>query len=481
MKPVWSRRRLLGALGAMAAGVPLPSFGVVGANERIRLGLIGCGLRGADLTGQFAGLGGVEWVAVSDPDTRRMASVREKLAKNHGHAVKEFRDYRKLLEQAEVDAVVIATPHYWHALQTIHACQAGKDVFVEKPVTFHLGESEILQAVAAKSGRIVQAGTQNRSDVGLIEAFAAIRGGEYGPIRSIRGLCYRERDGIGKIDQALKPPADLDYDLWLGPAQDRPIFRPNLHYDWHWDWNTGNGDIGNQGPHEMDLISWVLGDPALPERVRSLGGRFAWRDAGNTANLQVAWFEMGGVPVIFEVNNLRVRPDLKAAPSFKSIRVGIVVTCEGGEFRGGRGGGFIVGPEGGKAIRKFSGDGGGDHPRNFLEAVRSRRAADLRGDLAVACRSSALSHLANISLRAGQAATREEIRKAVPETEEMHALLDAQEKQLEVWSVNPREEPYTLGPEIRVDARAGMVLGELADSEIVRPPARKGYELPVRA
>ena len=461
-----------------AAAFPLPSFGVVGANEQVRLGVIGCGSRGTGLAEQFSGLPNTRVVAVCDPDTRHMEKLAEKTKKWSGTAPVLHQDYRKLLEMKDVDAVIIASPHYWHALHLIHACQAGKDVYLEKPVNFHLGETRKMVEAVEKYGRVVQAGTQNRSDKGLIEAFAAIQSGEFGKILGVRGLCYRQRESIGKLDQPLVPPSTLNYDLWLGPALDLPILRPSLHYDWHWDWNTGNGDIGNQGPHEMDLISWVLGDKGLPTKVRCFGGRFAWNDAGNTANMQAAWFELAGVPVIFEVNNLWVRPDLNAAPSFKSLRVGIVVTCEGGEFRGGRGGGYVASPDGKSRLRKFPGDAGGGHAQNFIDAVRSRKTSDLRGNIANSCTTSSMSHLANISLRAGSEVGIEELRKNIPANSEMAELLEGQLGQLGRWSVDPAVNRYTLGAEVSVDPVSGMVTGELASSRIVIPEQREAYRLP---
>lgn len=290
-----TRRRFIQALGATTlAGFGFPALGAVGANERVRLGLIGCGWRGGQLFKQFNRMSDIEFVAISDPDTENMDKV---VAMAEGGAAKKLTrhvDYRKLLEQADIDAVVIASPNHWHALHTIHACQAGKDVYVEKPVTHHFGEHAMMLEAEKVHGRIVQAGTQNRSEVGLKEAFESLRAGELGAILSARGLCYRNRDSIGKLDAPLTPPASLNYDLWLGPAEDQPLMRPKLHYDWHWDYNTGNGDMGNQGPHELDLIAWALGDPEPPKTMRAYGNRFAWNDAGNSANMHTAWLEFIG-------------------------------------------------------------------------------------------------------------------------------------------------------------------------------------------
>ncbi len=478
MKPLPSdlpRRRFIQTLGASALAT-LPSFGAVGANERVRLGVIGCGGRGSSLAKQFSGLPDVEIVALCDADTAHM----EKLAKSLKSKPDLIQDYRKLLDRDDIDGVIIASPNYWHALHTIHACQAGKDVYVEKPVTHRLEEAAPMIAAAEKYGRIVQAGTQNRSDKGLIEAFDFIHKGEIGKITAIRGLCYRNRSSIGaKRDTPLTPPDTVDYDLWLGPAEDLPIMRPHLHYDWHWVFNTGDGDIGNQGPHEMDLLAWVMGDPAPPTTVRTFGQRFAWNDAGNTPNIITSSFELGGVPAVFEVNNLWVKPKTNAAVAFEGIRVGVIVTCEGGEFRGGRGGGYVVGPDGKERIRKFPGDAGGGHARNFIDAMKSRKTASLRAPIAKSCAGAALSHYANVSHREGTETTAAKLREETfASSPVMLEVLDRQEAQLENWSIARGTAPYVLGAEIAIDSASGKVTTELADPGLIAPFNRKGYEIP---
>jgi predicted dehydrogenase len=262
---------------------------------------------------------------------------------------------------------------------------------------------------AKRCKRIVQGGFQNRSDTGLLAAFAWLKEGHLGKLKRVRGFCYRNRESIGKQDTPLKPPATVDYNLWLGPAQDEILYRPKFHYDWHWFWNTGNGDIGNQGPHELDLCQWALGDPGLPASVQSFGGRFGWQDAGQTANMQFAAFEGGGrVPMVFEVCDMWLKPDLNAAPAFRGIRVGIILEYEGGEFRGGRGGGDAFDTKGGK-IQKFPGDSGKDHLDCFIRAVRSRNESELRAPIEKAFKSSALAHMANISYRIGTNANKEQL------------------------------------------------------------------------
>lgn len=473
-----TRRNFIRVAGAGAfVAFGMPARGVAGANERVRLGLIGCGIRGRELFSQFLKLTDSQLVAISDPDVSQMdrlaGSNKEAAAK-----VARHRDYRDLLDRPDLDAVIVASPNHWHALHMIHACQAGKDVYVEKPVSHNLAENAAMLAAENRHGRIVQAGTQNRSEVGLIEAFGAMRAGELGAIISARGLCYRNRASIGKLDAPLVPPATLDYNLWLGPAADQPILRPKLHYDWHWDYRTGNGDMGNQGAHELDLIAMALGDPDPPESIDSFGGRFAWDDAGNTANLHTSWFELAGVPVMFEVNNLWDSPDVNRAPAFKSLRVGVIITCEKGEFRGGRGGGYWVGPDGEERIRRFAGDGGRNHAQNFIDAVRSRRAQDLAAPLTASCSSALLSHLANISYRTGEKASVNTLRNALPDREEIHRLLDTQIAHLGRWGIDPERSRFTLGRKIRYDASGNRIAGDSIDPSLASPERRSGFELP---
>lgn len=466
------RRQFLKAAGGSAAVLAMPSFGVQGANDQIRLGLIGCGGRGTSLFDWFRGIAGVKFVAISDADTVAMDRIESK-----HKGLGKHQDYRKLLERDDVDAVVIATPNHWHALQTIHACQAGKDVYVEKPVTFSVDQGPAIIEARDKYQRIVQAGTQNRSDTGLIKAFDYIRSGKIGKIKAVRGLCYRNRASIGKLDKPLQIPASVDYNLWLGGCKDVPIMRPQLHYDWHWDFNTGNGDVGNQAPHEFDLVSWVLGDALPTKPVRSFGNRFGWNDAGDTANMQTVWYDLDGVPVIFEVNNMTIKPDLDASPAFKGLRVGIIVTCEGGEFVGGRGGGFVTGEDGKTKIERFPGDAGGGHARNFIDAVRSRKADALHGKLENSVASAMVPHLANLSYRTGDAAPRTQLRETLGA--ELAEVIDRQEKQMKAWGIDTEKTPYLLGPEVTL-AADGKVTGPPAVVELATPNYRGDFGIPAK-
>lgn len=474
----FSRRRFLAAAGGFAASsMVLRGSDVIGANDRIRVGLIGCGGRGNKLIQDLKGLSqavNADLVAVSDPDTRHMAQA----AKIFEGKPEQIRDYRKLLERKDIDAVIIASPNYWHALHMIHACQAGKDVYVEKPVSGDVFSGFQMAAAVEKYGRVVQAGTQNRSDPGLINAFQYIKEGNIGKIQAVYGTCFRNRQSIGKVDKRITPPAELDYDLWLGPAQDKPIFRPQIHYDWHWDYNTGDGDIGNQGPHELDLMAWCLGDPGLPKEMFSYGGRFGWDDAGDTANMQGAIFELAGVPCTFEVNNMWMTPKRNVAAVYKGIRVGVIVTCENGEFRGGRGGGYVVGPDGKTKIAKFPGDAGAGHMKNFFEVIRSRKTSDLAAPIAHAHKSAALAHYANVSINCGEQVPLDKLATALPQSDTLADMVERQQAQLKGWEIDFSKTTCAVGETMKIDPKTGAVSGSAAAEASNQPQYRKGYEVP---
>ncbi|MBN1765827.1 MAG: Gfo/Idh/MocA family oxidoreductase, partial [Sedimentisphaerales bacterium] len=326
--------------------------------------------------------------------------------------VDSYRDVRKLLEDKNIDAISIATPNHWHALISIWACQAGKDVFVEKPVSHNVWEGRKIVEAARKYDRMVQTGTHKRSDIGLLEAFPYLQEGNLGKIKVAYGLCYKRRKSIGKIPGPQPIPKSVDYNLWTGPAPLGPLMRQQLHYDWHWVWPTGGGDIGNQGIHEMDLCRWAIGQNTLPARVMSIGGRFGYDDDGETPNTQIAVLDYQPAPIIFEVRGLPRKKDDAAMDNYYQQRIAIVVKCENGYFAGGEGGGWVFDNDGNK-IKRFLGDGGGTHLANFIKAVRSHNIKDLNADILEGHLSSSLCHLANISFRLGQLSKPKEIQEAI--------------------------------------------------------------------
>jgi predicted dehydrogenase len=421
----------------------------VGANDRIGVAVVGVRGKGRQLAQIFSQLQGVELRALCDVDQdvldREITRHRESNPR-----ITPSSDIRKLLENKDIDAVVIATPNHWHSLMAIWACQAGKDVYLEKPVSHCVWEGRKVVEAARKYDRIVQTGTQSRSDTALQEVFAYLQAGNLGKIKVARGLCYKRRDSIGKVSGPQPIPKNIDFDLWTGPAPLGPLMRQELHYDWHWVWATGNGDIGNQGIHEMDMCRWALGQKKLPPRVMSIGGRFGYQDDAETPNTQIAIYDYQPAPLIFEVRGLPQRKDGPAMDLYRGVRVGVVIECEQGYFSGGGGGGWLYDNQG-KRIKQFAGSGGGEHPANFIQAVRSRKRADLTADIEEGHLSSALCHMGNISYRLGHCMPPEEVRAAVEKRPEIKESLERFEEHLFSNWVDLKGTGPTLGPWLDFD------------------------------
>ena len=419
-----SRRDFLRRTAAASAALALPASSwalAPGANGDIRVAVIGFNGRGGDHIEGFLRLPGVRVVALCDAD-RNVLRAGEKRLEARGSKVSAYGDVRRLLEDKAIDAVSTATPNHWHALIAIWSCQAGKDVYVEKPVSHDVREGRRIVEAARAHGRIVQCGTQARSRPGVREAMAMVREGRLGKVKLARGICYKPRRSIGKTVGPQPVPEGIDYDLWTGPAPLKPLRRKNLHYDWHWIYDTGNGDLGNQGIHEMDLCRWALGETRLSPRVISVGGRFGYDDDGETPNTQIVFHDYDRAPLIFEVRGLPSRKELQekgwglgdmdtfpGAPAHGGV--GAVIVCEGGTLViPSERGPVLYDPEGRK-VRDFA--GGGDHYANFIAAVRSRKVEDLTADILEGHLSSALCHTGMISHRLGKAGSPGEIREAI--------------------------------------------------------------------
>ncbi len=428
----------------------------------LRLALIGAGGRGNNLANFVLNTNGARLVAFCDADQKHLEQSANNFEEKSGQKVERYIDYRKLLERDDIDGVLIATPNHWHALMTIHACQAGKHVYVEKPVCHTMWEGRRMTEAATKYNRVVAAGFQNRSMHGIRDALSLVRNGELGPIKQVRGLCYRDRKSIGIRQTPLSSPKSVDYDLWLGPAADLPIMRNSFHYDWHWVFNTGNGDMGNQGPHELDIIRMVLGDPKHPTKITSFGGRFGWNDAGNTPNMQCALFDFGNnIPVIFEVRNLYQKDQPELGCYQPGPKVGIIVTCENGEYRGGRGGGAFYDPNG-EIIRKFEGEPDELCMQNFIDAVHSSDQTAVNSSVESAYYSACLSHLANIAIHCGNDVSETELSENLVQHGEGGKLgsecMQRFSDQLKLWKVDTNRTPWKYGTQ-SFDASLETFLG----------------------
>ena len=365
------------------------------ANEKLSVACVGVKGRGASHIGAYAGREDTEITYICDADEAVGQGRAEGVAGSQGIKPKFVRDMREVFDDPSVDIVCTATPNHWHALCSIWAMQAGKDVYVEKPVSHNVSEGRRMVGAARRHERICQTGTQSRSNPGMREIMAAIHAGEIGEVKLSRGLCYKRRPSIGAPGE-YQPPAEVDYTLWSGPAGVLPLTRPQFHYDWHWQWAYGNGDLGNQGIHQMDLARWALGVDTVGDHVLSYGGRLGYEDAGETANTQVNIHRFGDKTLVFEVRGLPTEQYMGAGVGvivYGSTGYAVIPTYNGGSL-------FDLN---GTMLRSFGGGEDSFHFQNFLDAVRSRNHAELNAEILDGHLSSALCHLGNISYRLGGA------------------------------------------------------------------------------
>jgi len=462
--------------GSVAAGVTLaiPFSRVRGANDDIRVAVVGMRNQGSNHINWFRNIPGVRVVAICDAD-KDVIDREEKKFKERNEKVDIYVDYRKLLEDKNIDAIITATPNHWHALVTIWGCQAGKDVYVEKPVSYNIWEGRKMVEAARKYKRIVQGGTQRRSDEGLQEAIEYIQQGNLGKILIVYGIVYVRRGSIGKVDGPQPIPESVDYNLWCGPAPKAPLMRKSLHYDWHWVWPTGNGDLGNNGIHFTDICQWFLGKSTLPRRVMSIGGRFGYIDDGETPNTQIVFLDYKPAPIIFEVRGLPKAKGDSAMDDFRGTRAGVVVQCEGGYFVGG-----WAYDNKGKKIKQFKVTGGSGHHANFIKAVRSRKVSDLHADIAEGHLSSALCHLGNISHRIGKEASRDKVMEAIKGNKEMVDSFERFQEHLLVNGVDVKATPRILGPWLEIDTDNERFIGDFHEeaNKLLRRQYREPFVVP---
>src|SRR5215469_1527127 len=456
-----TRRRFFNQTLAAAATVTIAgtksSGRVLGANDVIRVGVAGIHGQGNAHIDQYLGLKGVQVTYLIDPDSRLFESRSKKILAKGFSQPKCVQDIRKALEDKELDTVSIATPNHWHSLLTIWACQAGKDVYVEKPLSHNITEGRRCVEAARRYNRIVQHGTQQRSSPGRANEIAAIQSGKYGKLLVSKGYCCKPRWSIGR-KATTTPPAELDFNIWLGPAPEQPYHGNLVHYNWHWLWDFGDGDIGNQGIHEMDVARWAIKGAKLPTKVWSLGGRFAYEDQGQTPNTQMAVFEYGDVLLVFEVRGLVDRP--KDSP-FKFKVANEYYTTDGmitqGKFY----------PKGGGKPEKLAqfdvkvtpGGAWG----SFLHAVRSRKVADCNADVEVGHLSCALVHAANISYRLGEKVPFDAKSQKLGDNAEVVATFHNLTNNLQGVGVKLAETSYQLGRTLKIDPESERFVGEGAE------------------
>jgi predicted dehydrogenase len=376
---------------------------VVGANDRITIGLVGIGGRGTAHLGGYVKIPESQITGLCDVNQAARERAQARLSTASAPKAKEYNDMREMFAEKDIDAVSIATPNHWHALATIWACRAGKDVYVEKPASYDIQEGWQMVEVARKTGRMVQVGSQSRSVPHVIRAMQLLNEGVIGKVYLSKGLCFKRRKSIGKTP--VEPvPAGVDWDKFLGPAPMRPFTKNRFAYNWHWFWDTGNGDLGNQGVHQMDICRWGMGEVKMPKAVVSTGGKYIYDDDQETPNTQLATYDYGGREIVFEVRGLLTGPEaglpVKGANTVGNLFLG----SDGWMWCGG---GFqVYKGESNEKVMEEKGGGEGDstvlHMKNFLEACRSRNHQKLNADIEIGATSAALCHLANVSYRVGR-------------------------------------------------------------------------------
>lgn len=471
-----NRRQFIGkslAAGAVLGAPMIVPSRVFGANAGIRVGIVGLGGRGAGShLPSFQKQDGVNVVALADPDGERLGAAAKILREKFGQEADCYSDMRRMFDRKDIDVIANATQNYWHGLSTIWACQAGKHVYVEKPLSHYIWEGRQMVNAARKYDRIVQCGTQRRSQESIAEAIEWIREGHLGKIECVTAFANKMRKPCGKRETPLPIPESVDFDLWCGPAKKVPIYRDRLQYDCSFDWNTGDGESCNQGVHEVDVARWCLGEKALPRRVLSLGGRFLFNDACDVPNTQIVCYDFPSAPLLYEVHNLPESKGSGKAPRFRDEGgVGVVADCEGGSVSLYRG---IAWDADGKEVRKFS--GGGDHFVNFIEAVRSGRRDHLNAEVEVGHVSTAVSHTGNISYRVGEPASAAKQRDAVADIPSFNDMYDRFLAHLQGHGI--AIDSVILGDRLEVDAPNECFQGHAQANELARGFYRPPYVVP---
>ncbi len=473
------------ALALVGVSPALPFARAQGANSDIRLAVVGIGSKvkiggkgKADIL-DFRKIPGVRIVALCDVDHANLDPEVD-LFKKWNETVTPYTDVRRLLEDKNIDAISVTTPNHWHALVTVWACQAGKDVFVQKPASHNLFEGRKMVEAAEKYHRIVQCPSGSRSPVGIMEALDYARQGHLGRILYVQGLNYKPRTSIGRVSGPQPIPPSLNYDLWSGPAPVVPLRREYLHYDWHWDWLYGNGDLGNMGIHYLDGCRIAVGQDRLPRHVISLGGRFGYEDDGQTPNTQIIYLDYEPAPIIFEVRGLPKNRSFQASPwdrnakttmdSDHGLQIGLIVHCEQGYIANNR-----AFDKSGKLIQEFK-PSSPDLYANFIQAVRSRKASDLRAPILQGHLSAGLIHLGNASYRLGKTASPSATRERIRGHKELAGAYDRFQEHLSANGIDLEKTPAHLGPLLTFDPDTERFVGEF--SQEANPLLTRDYRSP---
>ena len=487
-----SRRRFLSDSAIAAAALSMgsgftstkteaaPNDATPSANDKLNVMICGVNGRGGVLAGSFGNNPECRVKYICDVDDVVGPKKIDAFEKRFGYRPEFVRDLRKGIEDKRIDAVALATPNHWHALAGIWAMQAGKDVYVEKPVSHNISEGRRLIEAAGKYKRICQAGTQSRSLLDNNDAIDYVKSGKIGEVKLARAVGYRERNAIG-AKGVYQPPKSVNYSLWTGPTEMLPITRPHFHYDWHWQYHWGNGDINNIGVHLIDVARWGLGIDSLCDSVLSYGGRLGYVDAGDTANTQVSIFRHGDKTLVDEVRGLKSDPVSKVwiGNIFYGTEGLVALSLFSGKTRG-----FATDLDGNVVKRFDKGNdfnGAGRHIQNFVDAVKSRNPDDLNADIREGHLSAGFGHVATTAYRLGKPATVDEVKEAVEafggDDDNVEAL-GRTVAHLKKHDVDLTKTPLTLGPVLTMDTKTEIFIDNPEADAMLTREYRKGFEVP---
>jgi predicted dehydrogenase len=436
---------------------------IIGANERVNVAVCGIKGRGASHIG---GHGRQKNVAIShlvDPDSRLFEGRKKFVQSKFKNTPKCVQDVRKALDNKEVDVISIATPNHWHSLMSIWACQAGKDVYVEKPLSHNLFEGRKLVEAAKKYKRIVQHGTQNRSLRKWSDLAKEVASGKNGKLEVALGTCHKRRGSIGFKD-TKNPPSELDFDVWTGPAEKEDFHDNLVHYNWHWFWNYGNGDIGNQGVHQMDIARWMIPGAVWPKSVICFGGRFGYKDQAETANTQLAIFDYGESLLVFDVRGLSGKSNMGVSNH--------VYFDKNAKQKN-------TASHGLKGIKDPLADRGKvDIFENFIEAVRNRKEEHLDAHVYEGHVSSGLCHLANVSYRLGEKSSFNKKNKSFGSNKKGYEYIERMQEHLKENGLNLKETDYIVGRNLEFDAKTETIKGDDEANALLSRNYRSPYIVP---
>ena len=472
-----TRRNFLKASSAIVAGSSFVISGtkasgnVIGANDRVRIAVAGVNGRGGSHISAWKGQKNVEIAALIDPDKKTLGNRMKKIEGAKGYA-----DVRKALEDKNLDAISIATPNHWHSLMTIWAAQAGKHVYVEKPISHDIAEGRIVVEAQKKYGVVIQHGTQRRSDAGIAGLHEALQTGKLPKLKIAYGYCCKPRGGIG-FKEPKSPPEHLDWNLWKGPAVIDQYHDNFVHYKWHWFWKTGNGDLNNQGTHQLDVARWAVDkDQTHPVRAMAIGGRFKWNDQGETPNTMFGIAEYpNGQYVLFNVRNVNYKGYPRQVFNEYYLEDGSKITGEG-RYK-------IQRP--GKQPEDLKIDAGkvtpGGNWGSFIAAVRAGDPAMANGNALDAHYGSTMGHLINNSYRLGKKVPfNAKAGKFGDNKDAAEHFMKLHEIMRDGVGIPENDAEYTVGPWLTFDPKTERHIGDHADeaNALLKDPNPTGFKVP---